>query len=235
MMSREKESNARKDKMTMGCMWKTLWKGEKTTGEQGSSFVLCNNGGFPCIVVIFSLKERPFPYLASLQTFSSFLYFSPLVLTLIVQQHVPFIVRGMLLGTRWMSHYDSLIWTLLQLLYYIVAEGERKDTLRSVYRHERWPYHYVGRKPWIRKGTSRGVRAMHVSPIVVQHMHSQWDGRISYLWPKGVTISLLWVLSVHVRCKSHFLQGDHAIGMDQSPLRAFTMGMAYVICRENLA
>jgi len=49
MMSREKESNARRDKMTMGCTWKTLWKGEKTTSERGSSFVLCNNGGFPQI------------------------------------------------------------------------------------------------------------------------------------------------------------------------------------------
>ena len=45
-MSREKESSARKVKMTMGCTWKTLWKGRKIIGKQGwmslalSSFLL---------------------------------------------------------------------------------------------------------------------------------------------------------------------------------------------------
>ena len=45
-MSREKESIARKVKMTMGCTWKTLWKGRKIIGKQGwmslalSSFLL---------------------------------------------------------------------------------------------------------------------------------------------------------------------------------------------------
>ena len=32
---REKEIIARKVKITMGCTWKTIWKGEKTTCEQG--------------------------------------------------------------------------------------------------------------------------------------------------------------------------------------------------------
>ena len=31
--------------------------------------------------------------------------------------------------------------------------------------------------PWIRKGTLGALRAIHVSPIVVQHKHSQWEGR----------------------------------------------------------
>ena len=35
MTSREKEIIARKVKITMGCTWKTIWKGEKTAGEQG--------------------------------------------------------------------------------------------------------------------------------------------------------------------------------------------------------
>ena len=42
----------------MGCMWKTLWKGGKTTGEQGwislalSSFALHKTRGFPYTMVI---------------------------------------------------------------------------------------------------------------------------------------------------------------------------------------
>ena len=103
---REKESSATKVKMTMEYTWKTLWKGWKTTGEQGwmslalSSFLLCENGGFLYTVVVFLLKEGPFLYLPSLQTFYHFLYCSILVLILIVQQHVPLTVRGMLLHTQ---------------------------------------------------------------------------------------------------------------------------------------
>ena len=57
----------------------------KTMGDQGwisldlSSFVLRKNGGFPCIVVIFSLKEGPFLYLTSLQTLYPFFYPNSLV------------------------------------------------------------------------------------------------------------------------------------------------------------
>ena len=65
-----------------------------------SSFLLCENGGFPYIVVVFLLKEGTFLYLTSLQTFYHFLYCSIMVLILIVQQHVPLTVRGMLLHTQ---------------------------------------------------------------------------------------------------------------------------------------
>ena len=160
--------------MAMGCMWKNHLKGRKKPWVSKDqypllcqAFVLCKNGGFPYTMVMFSLKEGHFLYLTSLQTFYHFLYCSFLVLTLIVQQHVPLIVQGMLLGTGQMSYYDSPIWNLIQLLYYVVAGGERKGTPRSVYWCERWPCHYMGSKPWTRKGTSGGLRAMHVSPIVI--------------------------------------------------------------------
>ena len=52
-------------------------------------------------MMMFLVKERFFLYLTSLQTFYSLLYYSILVLTLmVVQQHVPLIVRVMLLGTK---------------------------------------------------------------------------------------------------------------------------------------
>ena len=55
---------------------------------------------FPCTIMVFFLKERSFLNLTSLQTFYSFLKGSLLVIPLMVQQHVPFIVRGMLSDTK---------------------------------------------------------------------------------------------------------------------------------------
>ena len=51
-------------------------------------------------MMMFLVKERFFLYLTSLQTIYSLLYCSILVLALMVQQHVPLIVRVMLLGTK---------------------------------------------------------------------------------------------------------------------------------------
>ena len=138
MTSREKEIIARKVKITMGCTWKTIWKGEKTTGEQGwipfalSSFVLCKNGGLPYTVMIFSLRRDLFSTSLPYKLSTIFFIVLSLVLTLIVQQHVPLIIRGILLGTGQVSHYDSPIWTLIQLIYYVVAGGERMITSRLV-------------------------------------------------------------------------------------------------------
>ena len=94
MTSREKEIIARKVKITMGCTWKTIWKGEKTAGEQGwislalSSFVLRKNGGLPYTVMIFSLRKDLFSTSLPYKLSTIFFIVLSLVLTLIVQQHV---------------------------------------------------------------------------------------------------------------------------------------------------
>ena len=77
--SREKESIASKIKKTNNIHGKPLRMGEKPRVSKGECLLLLQalyyvkNGSFPCTMIIFFLKERPFLYLTSLQTFCSFL------------------------------------------------------------------------------------------------------------------------------------------------------------------
>jgi len=76
---RKKESVARKVKKTRNVHGKPLKMGEKPRVSKGECLLLLQalyyvkNGNFPCTMIIFFLKERPFLYLTSLQTFYSFL------------------------------------------------------------------------------------------------------------------------------------------------------------------
>ena len=77
--SREKENIARKVKKTNNVCGKPLRRDEKPRVSKGECPLLIQalyyvkNGNFPCTMIIFLLKERPFLYLTSLQTFYSFL------------------------------------------------------------------------------------------------------------------------------------------------------------------
>ena len=88
-------------------------------------------------------------------------------------------LRNVARHIRHMSNCNSPIWTLIPLLYYVAAIGERVSTPRSIWWREKWPCHYVGNNPWTKKGTLGALRVMHVSPTMVQHKHRQWEGRIS--------------------------------------------------------
>ena len=77
--SREKESIVRNIKKTKNVRGKPLRMDEKPRVSKGECPLLfqalyyMKDGSFSCTMMVFYLKERPFLYLTSLQTFYSFL------------------------------------------------------------------------------------------------------------------------------------------------------------------
>ena len=77
--SREKESIARKVKKTKNVHGKPLRRDEKPRVSKRECPLLfralyyVKDGSFPCTMMVFLLKESPFLYLTSLQTFYSFI------------------------------------------------------------------------------------------------------------------------------------------------------------------